>query len=363
MLARAAVTDQRPVISLFSGAGCLDLAVERCAEPPGANGQRTVGPFTVAVATDYEPKALRSFHENFGRVPTVCGDIRDLSTRELLHRGGLSKGEAELVVGGPPCTPFSKSGFWLEEKRSSSDPNASLLDEYARVVEEAQPRAFVLENVQGLTYATHRAQLTRLIERLSRAGYDTQFKVLLAADYGDPQLRRRVFVLGRRDGARFSFPEATHSGWSEHSRKIDPTKPPHITAQTAIGSLVAEPEKGELAEGNSRPGFWPRCRLARTTFGTQIATAGATSSNGGADTGHSCCDSIQIHRLRRCRHSRDRGWDRFTGRTASTGAVSHAPGGFARLRSSASCRCLMTSSLRATGRQSRDSLETRFHWS
>jgi DNA (cytosine-5)-methyltransferase 1 len=239
-----------PVLSLFSGAGCLDLAVERCAEPFSSNGTRVEGPFKVAVATDYDARALRSLQANFPGVPTVCGDIRELSTRDFLNRAGMDRGEAELVVGGPPCTPFSKSGFWLEEKRSSTDPNASLLDEYARIVTEAQPRAFILENVQGLTYATHRAQLNRVLEQLTRAGYRPTYKVLMAADYGDPQLRRRVFVVGRRDGVAFTFPEPTHSGWSEHTRTFDLTKKPYVTAGTAIGPLLPRASApDEVVEG------------------------------------------------------------------------------------------------------------------
>ena len=244
------MTTKLPVLSLFSGAGCLDLAVDRCAEPFGSNGTRVEGPLAVAVATDYDERALRSLQANFPGVPTICGDIRELSTSDLLNRAGVAKGEAEMVVGGPPCTPFSKSGFWLEEKRSSSDPNASLLDEYARIVTEAQPRAFVLENVQGLTYATHKAQLTRVLEQLTRAGYQPTYKVLMAADYGDPQLRRRVFVVGRRDGEEFRFPEPTHSGWSEHTRTFDTAKKPYVTAGVAIGPLLAGPSaSGEIAEG------------------------------------------------------------------------------------------------------------------
>jgi len=244
------MTAKRPVLSLFSGAGCLDLAVERCAEPNGSHGASADGPFEVAVATDFDSRALRSLQANFPRVPTICGDIRELSTKELLDKAGVDNGEAELVVGGPPCTPFSKSGFWLEEKRSSSDPNASLLDEYARIVAEAQPRAFILENVQGLTYATHKAQLARALAQLTSAGYRATYKVLMAADYGDPQLRRRVFVVGRRDGADFRFPEPTHSGWSEHTREFDRDKVPYVTAGSAIGPLVSDSSaRGEIVEG------------------------------------------------------------------------------------------------------------------
>ena len=196
------------------------------------------------------PRALASFRANFPEVPIVEGDIRRVATRDLLDAAGLRRGEAELVVGGPPCTPFSKSGFWLEEKRTSADPNASLLDEYARVVSESRPRAFLLENVQGLTYGTHRAQLDRVLGQLSAAGYEARYKVLLAADYGDPQLRRRVFVIGRRDGGRFVFPPTTHAGWSEHTHRFDSRKKPYVTAGEAIGPLLpGRPEPGEVAEG------------------------------------------------------------------------------------------------------------------
>lgn len=244
------MAEQLPVVSLFSGAGCLDLAVERCAEQSGFEGICADSPFSVAVATDYDERALSSFRANFPGVPTVCGDIRELSTRDLLSVAGLSVGEAALVVGGPPCTPFSKSGFWLEQKRTSSDPNASLLDEFARVVAHTRPRAFVLENVQGLTYSTHREQLGRVLRQLSAAGYRPTYRVLLAADYGDPQLRRRVFVVGKRDGSTFQFPDPTHSGWSEHTRSFDASRKPYVTAWDAIGALLsASPEPGEVAEG------------------------------------------------------------------------------------------------------------------
>lgn len=249
------VSDALPVVSLFSGAGGLDLAVERADAEPLLAEDRGTGLARVHVATDYNAPALETLSQNFPHTSSVNGDIRTLSTDELLHRAGLRRGEAALVVGGPPCTPFSKSGFWLEQKRESRDPNASLLDEYVRVVKDARPEAFILENVQGLTYRTHQAQFERLLTSLSELGYNPQWKVLLAADYGVPQLRRRVFVVGRRDGEKFDFPEPTHSGWSEHTRTFDTTKIPHITASQAFAGLPAPEvddqwvggEYGELA--------------------------------------------------------------------------------------------------------------------
>jgi DNA (cytosine-5)-methyltransferase 1 len=241
-----------PVVSLFSGAGGLDISAERCADrsPVLSVSSRPPGPLRVAVATDYDAAALATLSKNSPDTTTVCADIRQTTTAELLEAGDLSVGEPALVIGGPPCTPFSKSGFWLEEKRTSTDPNASLLDEYVRVVREARPEAFVLENVQGLTYRTHQAQFSRLLEGMRSIGYNPHWKVLLAADYGVPQLRRRVFVVGRRDGERFVFPPSTHSGWSERDRTVDASKLPYVTSRRILSDLLpGEPEDEEIVEG------------------------------------------------------------------------------------------------------------------
>lgn len=126
--------EQLPVVSLFSGAGGLDLAVERADADPLATGDPGSGLLRVSVATDYNEPALQTLKANFHETKTLTGDIREVPTEQILATAGLRSKEPVLVVGGPPCTPFSKSGFWLEQKRESRDPNASLLDEYVRVV-------------------------------------------------------------------------------------------------------------------------------------------------------------------------------------------------------------------------------------
>lgn len=243
--------EQLPVVSLFSGAGGLDLAVERADAEPLAMSDPGSGLLRVAIATDYNDPAMRTLRANFRGAKTLTGDIREVPTEQILATAGLRSEEPVLVVGGPPCTPFSKSGFWLEQKRESRDPNASLLDEYVRVVRDSRPEAFILENVQGLTYKTHKAQFERLLKGLGELGYNPQWKVLLAADYGVPQLRRRVFVVGRRDGKKFEFPEPTHSGWSEHSRTVDASKLPHVTAAQAFTDLprIALASESEIVDG------------------------------------------------------------------------------------------------------------------
>ncbi|UCR88078.1 DNA cytosine methyltransferase [Mycetocola spongiae] len=226
------------------------MAVERVADAPlSSPSSPTPGPYRVAVATDYAPQALDTLALNLPGTVTLSGDIRETSTSELLRAGSMASGDAALVIGGPPCTPFSKSGFWLAEKRESRDPNASLLEEYVRVVAQSKPEAFVLENVQALTYKTHKAHFDQLLSALTELGYNPQWKTLLAADYGVPQLRKRVFIVGRRDGKAYKFPEPTHAGPSETTRTWDLSKLPHVTAQQAFEGLVTTPEKGELLEG------------------------------------------------------------------------------------------------------------------
>ena len=131
-------------ISLFSGAGGLDLGVERAG-------------YRVLAAVEYDMDAAATLRANFPHSEVLERDIRTVETSELLKAAGLRAGEADLLIGGPPCTPFSKSGNWLEYKRSGKDANADLLDHYLRILSEAKPRSFLLENVFGLAYRNHNA--------------------------------------------------------------------------------------------------------------------------------------------------------------------------------------------------------------
>lgn len=224
-----------PAISLFSGAGGLDLGVERAG-------------YRIRVAVEYEADAASTLRANFPAAEILEEDIRSLATRDILAAAGLKRGEAELLVGGPPCTPFSKSGYWLEYKRLGRDPDAGLLEHYLRVLDEARPRAFLLENVFGLAYRNHNlAWLRRLVSACEDVGYQVSHRVLLAADYGVPQLRQRLFVIGSRD-RKPSFPRPTHGGPHETRRAWDRGLPPHRTAGEAIGDLVGRDDLFEPEE-------------------------------------------------------------------------------------------------------------------
>ncbi|MGH9127109.1 MAG: DNA cytosine methyltransferase [Acidimicrobiales bacterium] len=229
-------------ISLFSGAGGLDLGVE-------AAGFRT------AAAVEFNDDAADSMEKNFSGLesPVIRKSILDLSTKELLRAAGLKARERpELLIGGPPCTPFSKSGFWLDWKRAGLDSDSSLLQEYTRVLADARPRAFILENVYALTYQNKasRPAFRRLLEEIDDAGYHCRWAVLNAADYGVPQARPRLFVVGTPKGTRLpELPRPTHGGrWERRATGI--SEQTHVTAGQALAGLITFPESEEVVRGS-----------------------------------------------------------------------------------------------------------------
>jgi DNA (cytosine-5)-methyltransferase 1 len=229
-------------ISLFSGAGGLDLGVERAG-------------YVVRAAVERYRDATLTMEKNFPALasPVIKADILDVTTRDLLRAAGLrGRARPDLLIGGPPCTPFSKSGFWLEWKRAGLDPDASLLQAYTRVLREAKPRKFILENVYALTYNNQasRGAYQRLLREIDEAGYDYRAKVLNAADFGVPQSRPRLFVIGVEKGQRLpDHPDATHGGSWERRTTGTPDRP-HVTAAEALDGLFADPEPEETLRGS-----------------------------------------------------------------------------------------------------------------
>lgn len=239
-----------PAISLFSGAGGLDLGVERAG-------------YRISVALDHDRDSCETLRGNFRKTHVLHGDIRRVPTEEILDAAGLRPGQAALLVGGPPCTPFSKSGYWLEYKRAGRDPEASLLDHYLRVLDEARPQAFLLENVYGLAYRNHNAPwFEKLLTTCRRLGYIVVERVILAADYGVPQRRQRIFIMGSLDREP-AFPAPTHSGPHETRKAWDTSLLPHVTTGQAIGDLVGRGDLHEPGEdvngqyGHLLPGIPP----------------------------------------------------------------------------------------------------------
>ena len=179
------ITLMKPTaIDLFSGAGGLSLGLLK-------------SKFDVVGAIEWDADAVASHERFFGkRVKHFCGDVRDVDW-------SMFEG-VDLVAGGPPCQPFSVSG-----KQRGSGDERDMVPEFVKAVGILRPRAFLMENVAGLASARFEAYLADAVAALEDLGYGVKWSVLDAADYGVPQHRTRLFVVGLREG-RFEFPEPTH---------------------------------------------------------------------------------------------------------------------------------------------------------
>jgi DNA (cytosine-5)-methyltransferase 1 len=231
-------------VSLFSGAGGLDLGVERAG-------------YAVVFAVENDPMAVATLNRNRAQYFPALGevaalDITTLDPLRVMSEIGVEPGEIDLLIGGPPCVAFSKSGFHLEYKREGKDPKASLLDDYLRFLEALRPKAYLMENVFGLAYRNQSAPFfKRLCDGIKAAGYSLRYRVLNAADYGVPQNRQRLFIIGSSDGRELEHPAATH--WGQHERRRPPVDVvdllPHVTAGEALAVVAADPEPGEEVNG------------------------------------------------------------------------------------------------------------------
>lgn len=244
----SAAAEQRPaVVSLFSGGGGLDLGLE-------------LAGFETRVAVEWDPHACRTLRENAGsrrRLPTgahyleacevIESDVRNVSSDELLTRARIAPGEAALLAGGPPCVSFSVAG----RREGLQSDTGRLFQEYVRVLREVQPVGFVFENVKGLVNAVDESgerggAFRTILAALRGAGYALTWRLVNAADYGVPQFRERVIILGLRGETPPAFPEPTH---------YDPARPQPLSAKApwrdvwwAIGDLPPAAKPGHVPE-------------------------------------------------------------------------------------------------------------------
>jgi DNA (cytosine-5)-methyltransferase 1 len=215
------------VISLFTGAGGLDYGFE-------AAGFET----RVAIELDKVCCASLRASRNWS---VICDDLLDVPSKAILDVGRLQPQSADMLIGGPPCQPFSKSGWWSSgDSLRLDDPRADTLSGYLRVLRDVLPKAFLLENVEGLAFQGKDHGLKLLlsviqeINRTAQTKYVPHVITLNAANYGVPQTRSRVFVVGSRDGRPFARPEET---FADPGVASDRSLKPWRTAWDAIGDL------------------------------------------------------------------------------------------------------------------------------
>ena len=231
--------DQRPTlkaIDLFCGAGGL------------TQGFRQAG-FEVRLGLDLNEDAAATFQLNHG-VPALATDVTSVSGADLLVEAGIN--QVDVLIGGPSCQGFSTHGRrngWVRE----DDPRNYLYKQYARLLDDLKPAVFVMENVPGLMYFDDGAFGRGILGMFEQLGYRMYHRLMLAADYGVPQLRKRLIIVGTRVDAPFHFPSQTHMGayrrdaielWNRRRRERYPHLAQHLTVWDAISDLPPVPAGG-----------------------------------------------------------------------------------------------------------------------
>lgn len=177
--------NERPIgIDLFAGVGGMSLGFEQAG-------------FDIAAAVEIDPIHAAVHHFNFPLTSVVARSIVGVTGDALRKAAGIGGRTVDVVFGGPPCQGFSLIGH-----RMLDDPRNHLVGEFVRLVGELGARTFVFENVKGLTVGRHRSFLESLIEAFDRLGYRVRipWRVLNALNYGVPQDRQRLFLLGSKNG-------------------------------------------------------------------------------------------------------------------------------------------------------------------
>lgn len=208
------MTKKLKIIDLFCGVGGLSYGFAHRPE------------FEIVAANDNLPDMAAAYELNHPGVKVYCDDVKEFSAARLLKDTGVSAKEIDVIVGGPPCQSFSTAG-----KRLVDDPRAKLFQEYYRILDEFRPKLFIFENVRGLLSIQKGELLKTIIASFSSLGYDVQYKVLNAADYGAPQERKRVIIVGHLLNKDFKYPKKTHG---KDDNLFDK---PYVTLGEAIGDL------------------------------------------------------------------------------------------------------------------------------
>lgn len=237
-----------PVVSLFSGAGGLDLGLEHSG-------------FSTHACVEWERYACEVLRTNQGadqgadqgvdfvvRDESTGGtyllqskflerDVRSVSGAEILREAGLRRGEAALLAGGPPCVTFSVAG----RREGLAAETGRLFEDYVRLLRAVRPDGLIYENVKGLMSAVGSeghpgGAFAEVSAAIAAEGYALTWRVVNAADYGVPQMRERVIILGRRGKTAPSFPEPTHA--DPERLDLDSVGiEPWATVEDAIGDL------------------------------------------------------------------------------------------------------------------------------
>lgn len=210
-------------VALFAGCGGLDLGFENAG-------------FDIIWANDNNKKVEETYRYNHKNTKLIIKSLVEIDSENIP--------ECDVIIGGPPCQSWSLAGAM----KGKDDSRGQLFYEYVRVIKDKKPKAFVAENVKGIISKAHIESFNEIVNMFRNLGYIVTYKLVNAKDYGVPQDRERVFIVGIRNDLNISykFPEKTHGEGN------------YITLENAIGDLRNDP--GEWMEGSFSPIFMSRNR-------------------------------------------------------------------------------------------------------
>lgn len=199
------------VIDLFSGAGGL------------SEGFRQAG-YEILAANDFDKFAAETYKVTHPEAKFIDGSVQEIKASDFLNVAGLSKGELDCLIGGPPCQAFSV----YNHQRGMHDERSGLFREYLRLVEGIFPKWVVMENVTGITSVENGQAVREIQNGLRKLGYSNlEYRTLKAEEYGVPQERRRIVFIANRINKGIVWKTPSHDG-----KKI-----PFVTVSEAIGDL------------------------------------------------------------------------------------------------------------------------------
>ncbi|WLR41853.1 DNA cytosine methyltransferase [Bacillus carboniphilus] len=235
------MTQEIKAISLFSGAGGFDIGSHMANIP-------------VVFSVDIEDDCIETqkLNDIFKDTIKISGDLFQISSDEIKNSLGDNYKGKSILIGGAPCQPFSKNGYWVTHKirKGIDDPRAQLVNEYLRVLIDIKPDGFVFENVESLLHPTNKVIVDSFLEIAESEGFETNVIRANALDYGVPQKRKRLFIIGTKGTFKTKEPIKTHFPPEIASKE-------NLQPYVNVGEVISEYdtdeyiEKQELTEGGT----------------------------------------------------------------------------------------------------------------
>jgi DNA (cytosine-5)-methyltransferase 1 len=229
-------TKRLKVIDLFSGVGGLSY------------GFAHNDSFEIVAANEILPNMAKAYSLNHPTTKVYTEDIKDFNAKKVEKDLGIQSSEIDIIIGGPPCQAYSTVG-----KRLIDDPRGKLFQEYYRVLKEFNPQLFLFENVKGLLSMQDGELLKTIISLFESLGYTVKYKLLNAADFGAPQIRERVVIIGSKLKTEFEYPKPTYSQSGGGNTLFKNSLKPYVTLEEAISDLPFIKTNEESFEYASEP--------------------------------------------------------------------------------------------------------------